>query len=127
LSVRPVSTVFTIIEEITSGFSGWAKVSYSLPAGAGDNAAFIIRFRVSSEATNYAYVDSVSINGSNCAGLTDFDCDGIIDIDDLSYMAGAWLTGNSKANIANPEDSLVDLLDLSILSQEWLLGVWELD
>ncbi len=117
-------TAWNTIEEITSGFSDWTEVSYALPASAGNNVDFMIRFRVASAATNYAYVDAVTIESDEdcCAEteLADLNCDGIVDADDLSYMASVWLTDDSKADIAEPADSLVNLLDLSILSQEWL-------
>ena len=54
------------------------------------------------------------------AGLADFNCDGIVDIADLSYMAGVWLTDDTTADIAEPADDIVNLLDFSILSLEWL-------
>ncbi len=56
-----------------------------------------------------------------CFGLADFNCDEIIDLDDLSYMAGVWLTNDSKADIAHPADGQVNLPDFSILAQKWLL------
>lgn len=59
---------------------------------------------------------------NTCAGLADFNCDGMVDVDDLSYMAGVWLTNDSTADIAEPADSIVNLQDLSILAQEWLNG-----
>ena len=111
-------TSWNTIEDITSGFSGWTEVSSELPATAGNNAAFMIRFRVSTVSGNYAYVDSVSIDGSNCAESADFNCDGIVDVGDLSYMAGVWLTDDSKADIAEPVDGIVNLLDFSVLSQD---------
>jgi hypothetical protein len=55
-----------------------------------------------------------------CAKPSDLNCDGNIDIDDLLYMAGVWLTDDTKADIALPADGVVNLLDLSIVSQEWL-------
>ena len=54
-----------------------------------------------------------------CAGLADFDCDGNVDIDDVSYMAGVWLTDDSTADIALPADGIVNLPEFSILSQDW--------
>jgi len=41
-------------------------------------------------------------------------------VDDLSYIASVWLTGDFTANFVYPEGSIVDLLDFSVLSQEWL-------
>ena len=108
-------TTWNTIETMTSDFSGWRWVSQvELPASAGDNADFKIRFRISSGA-NFAYVDAVTIEGVNpcCAGLADFDCDGIVDVNDLSYMAGVWLTEDSTADIFQPSDGLVSLPDLS--------------
>ena len=58
-----------------------------------------------------------------CAGSADFNCDGNVDIDDVSYMAGVWLTDDTTADIALPVDGIVNLLDFLILSLEWLLGV----
>jgi len=55
-----------------------------------------------------------------CAGLADFNCNGIVSVDDLSYMADVWLTDDSKADIAEPADGIVNLQDFSILSQDWL-------
>jgi hypothetical protein len=55
-----------------------------------------------------------------CAGLADLNCDGMVDIADLVYMAGVWLTDVSTADIAEPADDIVNLRDFSILSLEWL-------
>jgi len=55
-----------------------------------------------------------------CGGSADFDCDGNVDIDDLSYMAGVWLTDDATADIAESEETIVNYLDFSILSLEWL-------
>ncbi len=57
-----------------------------------------------------------------CAGLADFDCDGIVDAGDFSYMAGVWLTADAAADIALPADGIVDVQDLLVLVQEWLDG-----
>jgi hypothetical protein len=85
-----------------------------------------------SNTTYYWRIDEVSPKGTTtgdvwvfttaplCAGPADFNCDGIVDIDDLVYMAGVWLTDDTKADIALPADGIVNLLDLSILSLEWL-------
>ena len=54
-----------------------------------------------------------------CAGLADFNCDGNVDIDDVSYIAGVWLTDDTKADIAEPADDIVNSLDLSTVSQQW--------
>jgi lysophospholipase L1-like esterase len=67
----------------------------------------------------------------NCAGLADFNCNGIIDMDDFSYMAGVWLTDDPTADIFQPADNLVDLSDLLVLVEEWLsdsmIAYWKLD
>jgi hypothetical protein len=55
-----------------------------------------------------------------CAGASDLNCDGNVDMADFSYMAGVWLTDDTKADIALPADSIVNLLDLSIVCQQWL-------
>jgi len=65
-------------------------------------------------------VDLVVSDGTGCAGPADFDCDGNVDIDDVSYMAGVWLTSDTTADIAEPADGIVSLPDFSILSQQWL-------
>ncbi|MBM4104243.1 MAG: hypothetical protein FJ263_09405 [Planctomycetes bacterium] len=54
-----------------------------------------------------------------CAGLADFNCDGNVNMADLSYMASVWLTDDPTADISLPTDGVVNLLDLSILSLEW--------
>ena len=58
--------------------------------------------------------------GVTCAGSADFDCDGNVDIDDVRYMAGVWLTDDSTADIVESEETIVNYLDFSILSLEWL-------
>ena len=55
-----------------------------------------------------------------CAGPADFDCDGIVDAGDFSYMAGVWLTADSTADIALPANGIVNLPDFSRLAQQWL-------
>ena len=65
-------------------------------------------------------VDMVVSSGTGCAGPADFDCDGIVDLNDVSYMANVWLTGDSTADIALPADGIVSLPDFAILSLEWL-------
>ena len=57
--------------------------------------------------------------GVICAGPADLNCDGNVDIGDVSYMAGVWLTDDTKADIAIPADGIVNLLDFSILSLQW--------
>jgi len=58
-------------------------------------------------------------NGPSCAGLADFNCNGIVALDDLSYMAGVWLTDDYIADIGDPADNTVNLLDLSEVAQQW--------
>ena len=80
-------------------------------------------------------VDLVVSTNTVCAGLADFDCNGVVDVYDFSYMAGVWLTDDPAADIAQPADGVVDVLDLSILAQEWLsdsltdgaVAYWKLD
>ncbi|MCK5174325.1 MAG: PASTA domain-containing protein, partial [Planctomycetes bacterium] len=67
-------------------------------------------------------VDLFVSTDTACAGPADFDCDGIVDAGDFSYMAGVWLTADSTADIAQPADGIVDLPDLLVLVQEWLDG-----
>ncbi len=59
-------------------------------------------------------------NGPSCAGLADINCSGTVALDDLSYMAGVWLTDDFVADIADPADNMVDVLDLSVVAQQWL-------
>ena len=62
---------------------------------------------------------STTVNILACLGLADLNGSGTVDIDDLSYMAGIWLTSDSNTDIAQPADDIVDLRDFSILSQQW--------
>jgi hypothetical protein len=70
-----------------------------------------------------------------CFGLSDFDCDGKVDISDFSYMSGVWLTNDPVADIADPADGQVSVPDLMVLVQEWLndflidgtVAYWKLD
>ena len=70
-----------------------------------------------------------------CVGFTDFNCNGIIGIDDFSYIAGVWMTADPTADVAEPTDGLVGLPDLLILAEEWLydslidgaVAYWKLD
>ncbi len=67
-------------------------------------------------------VDLFVSTDTYCAGLADFDCDGIVDAGDFSYMAGVWLTADLTADIAQPTNGIVDVQDLLVLVQEWLDG-----
>ncbi|MBM4104293.1 MAG: PASTA domain-containing protein [Planctomycetes bacterium] len=79
-------------------------------------------------------VDLVVSRDIMCAGLSDLDCDGRVDMSDFSYMAGVWLTNDPKADIAAPAGQ-VDVQDLLVLIQEWLsdslidgaVAYWKLD
>ena len=118
-------TAWHTIEEISSGYSGWGmSPEFTLPSGADNNSFFKVRFRVASAATNYAHVDAVTIEGSGglCCNEreADFNCDQIVDVYDLLYMANAWLTNNLIVDLDQPADGVVNLQDLSILVQEWL-------
>ncbi|MCK5565122.1 MAG: hypothetical protein KAJ07_07725, partial [Planctomycetes bacterium] len=64
-------------------------------------------------------VDPTRPERTGCAGPADFDCDGDLNIDDISYMANVWLTADPTADIALPADGIVNLLDFSTLSLEW--------
>ncbi len=59
---------------------------------------------------------------TGCAGPADFDCDGDIDGDDISYMAIRWLTADTTADIALPKDGTVNLLDFVVFWQEWSIA-----
>jgi hypothetical protein len=88
-----------------------------LKTGEASNRITVIGFNCSDPLVEWcmqAYCNSF------CAGLADLNCDGIVDMTDLSYMAGVWLTDNPTADISLPADGIVNLLDLSILSLEWL-------
>jgi hypothetical protein len=61
-----------------------------------------------------------NISGPACNTAADLNCDGNVDVDDLLYMAGAWLTNNAIADIAEPADGIVDGNDFSVLSRYWL-------
>ena len=64
-------------------------------------------------------------NPCNCSAdcgmpaLSDFNCDLNVDLEDLVYMAGVWLTDDTKADIALPADGIVNFPDFSVLSSEW--------
>lgn len=69
-----------------------------------------------------------------CAGFADLNCDLVVDVDDLSYMAGVWLTDDTTADISRPVDAIVNLLDFSLMVQvlrDWLgddsVAHWGLD
>ncbi|MCK5172989.1 MAG: hypothetical protein KAR47_06330, partial [Planctomycetes bacterium] len=64
-------------------------------------------------------VDPTRPERTGCAGPADFDCDGDLNIDDISYMANVWLTADPTADIALPADGIVNLLDFSTLWLEW--------
>jgi predicted phage tail protein len=57
---------------------------------------------------------------TTCMTMADFNCDGIVDTSDLDYMAGVWLTSDTKADIAEPANQMVNLEDLVVLAQQWL-------
>lgn len=59
------------LENITEGFADWTQVKFPLPASAENNNDFKLRFKVTSQAGNYAYVDNVDIR-SNRGGLESF-------------------------------------------------------
>ncbi len=58
-------------------------------------------------------------NGSSCAGSGDLNCSGNVALDDVSYMAGVWLTADLTADIADPAGQ-VDVQDLLVVAQQWL-------
>jgi len=71
-------------------------------------------------------------NGPSCAGLADFNCDGIVDLADFPYIASVWLTNDFKGDIADPPDNTVDVLDLSVYAQQWFdvsaeIAYWAFD
>jgi hypothetical protein len=88
-----------------------------LKTGAASNSITVIGFNCSDPLGQWCMQKYCMLN---CTGLADFNCNGIVDMADLSYMAGVWLTDDTKADIALPADGVVNLLDLSIVSQSWL-------
>lgn len=50
------------------------------------------------------YLDNVVISafGGECNVFADFTCDGLVEVDDLLYMASVWLTNDGTADIAQP-------------------------
>jgi alpha-glucosidase (family GH31 glycosyl hydrolase) len=57
-------SAWTMMEDLT-GNSGWTVMTWNLPAGAGNNANFQIRFRTSHNgSSDYAYLDEVLILGT---------------------------------------------------------------
>jgi hypothetical protein len=85
-----------------------------------------------SDGTTYYYVVTVvdasgnesapsgQANAQTCMTVADFDCNGDVDIDDLSYMVSVWLTTDAKANIYPSDDEVVNLEDLSVFAGHWL-------
>jgi len=82
-----------------------------------------------------AELELIGDMGSPCAGPADFNCTGLVDLYNFSYMAGVWLTADPTADIAEPADGMVELPDLLVFMQEWLndsmsdglVAYWRLD
>ncbi len=51
--------------------------------------------------------------------------DGRVDLQDMSAMSAAWLTGSATADIAplSQPDGIVNIQDLTLLAENWLAGV----
>ena len=77
--------------------------------------------------------DIISISGATAPTIcisaaleTDFDQNCVVDTDDLTYMAGVWLTADALADLApvivdGPDgDGVVNLQDLGLLAHQWL-------
>jgi hypothetical protein len=96
----------------TGGWETWLTDTVEIALNSGMNT-----IRVMATDASGPNVDHMKV--SDCA-LADFNCDGMVDVDDLLYMTNVWLTGNFTADIAKPADGIVDLLDFSIVSQQWL-------
>jgi predicted phage tail protein len=85
-----------------------------------------------SDGTTYYYVvtavdasgnesaPSGQANARPCMTVADFDCNGHVDVNDLSYMASVWLTVDAKANISPSDNEVVNLEDMSVFAQQWL-------
>ena len=97
----------------TGGWATWSTDTIDVKLNSGMNT-----IRVTANPGAGPNFDKIEIVPG--AGLADFICDGIVDGYDLSYMAGAWLTGDYKADIAQPQDGLVSLPDFSVVSLQWL-------
>jgi len=97
----------------TGGWATWSTDTIDVKLDAGMNT-----IRVTANPGAGPNIDKIEIVPG--AGVADFICDGIVDGYDLSYMAGAWLTDDYMADIAQPEDGLVNLADLSVVSLQWL-------
>jgi pectate lyase len=114
---------YNVYRSITSGF-GFAQTAQVTDSNSVDTSVI--------DGTTYYYVvtavdntgnesdPSIEVDVTACMTIADFNCDGTVDIDDMLYMAGVWLTNDAEADIAQPSDGIVDLNDFSVLSQQWL-------
>ncbi|MCK5565529.1 MAG: LamG domain-containing protein [Planctomycetes bacterium] len=117
-----VSAVVSTLTETTEGFY-WQVNTYAY----GDPAHGIYNTGDDPNLSDWARSVDEGIlmvfhapNGPSCAGLGDLNCSGTVALDDLSYMAGVWLTGDLTADIALPADNMVDTQDLLVVAQQWL-------
>jgi hypothetical protein len=69
-------------------------------------------------AANSVQIAEIELNAL-CPVRADFDCDTKVNINDLSYLAGVWLTDDFRADIAQPADGIVNALAFSIVAQKW--------
>jgi len=111
------------IQGYQASLDGGAFISIHSPysPGALSDGNHSITIRAFDNAGNVRDASTMININSRCGFLkskADFNCDGVIDLSDLSILAARWNTGNNVAD-AN-SDNLTDLSDLSILAANWL-------
>jgi hypothetical protein len=103
----------------TYAFIGNADVSLYEDGDVSDGTAYDYVV-MAVDASGNESAPSEQANALTCMTVADFDCNGNVDVDDLSYMASVWLTMDAKADISPSDDEVVNLEDLSVFSQQWL-------
>jgi len=73
--------------------------------------------RDESPPTGEQYAARLSIAYRACAGATDLNCDGQVDINDIAMIAAAWSTVNPELSQDGDDD--VDIVDVQMVAATW--------
>lgn len=114
------------VQSYQASINGGAFVSVNSPYNPGilPDGNYTVVIRAIDKAGN-SRDSSTSFSISNVCNTRktkgDFNCDGIVNLSDLSILAANWMKANSTADATG--DNMTNLSDLSILAANWLKNV----
>lgn len=74
-------------------------------------------------------LDEYELGSDPTISVGDFNCDWIVDMNDLDIFGSAWLSNpndtnwNPACDIFKPNDNFINFLDFAVFAKNWLLGL----